>query len=133
MAAVLLFAVAQAQVLAQADLPGKLVAEVAGGQGAPDDLRAQRVRGDAAVAQPHHQNAAVGGQHLPDAVGGRVDLFLRVEQAVPQRRGLDGDVFSAGLVQLLGGLQRVDLDAGDLHRAVLAGVDAQSARQLAGL
>ena len=75
----------------------------------------------------------MGGQHLPDAVGGRVDLLLRVEQAVPQRRGLDGDVFSAGLVQLLGGLQRVDLDAGDLHRAVLAGVDTQSARQLAGL
>ena len=36
-------------------------------------------------------------------------------------------------MQLLGGLQRVDLDAGDLHRAVLAGVDTQSARQLAGL
>ena len=79
------------------------------------DRRSQCIWSDLIVAKSGDQYTSMGGQQLPNTVGCRVNFVLRVQETVPERRGLDGDISAARFLQLLCNCGSGDFNTGNFN------------------
>ena len=96
--------------------------KMAGSENPVYDRRSQRIWSDLIVAKSGDQYTSMGGQQLPNTVSCRVNFVLGIQETVPERRSLDGDISTARFLQLLCNCGSGDFNTGNLNRTMFFGV-----------